>query len=75
MALAASSFREVGLIFYQYLSCKLVKPHRGLTLCSYGYREEALLVELPPEEFHLKSQDPEFMEHAQLIDVREPDEV
>ncbi|KAF4371963.1 hypothetical protein F8388_000130 [Cannabis sativa] len=38
-------------------------------------REESILQEIPPEELHLKMQDPSFLEDAQLIDVREPEEV
>ncbi|KAE8691005.1 Rhodanese-like/PpiC domain-containing protein 12 [Hibiscus syriacus] len=38
-------------------------------------REESLLKDIEPEEFHAKLQDPSFIEQAQLIDVREPEEV
>lgn len=38
-------------------------------------REGAILQEIQPEELHVKMQDPGFLEEAQLIDVREPDEV
>ncbi|XP_019434690.1 PREDICTED: rhodanese-like/PpiC domain-containing protein 12, chloroplastic [Lupinus angustifolius] len=38
-------------------------------------REEALLQDIQPDEFHVKIQDPNFLEEAQLIDVREPGEV
>ncbi|XVF19372.1 hypothetical protein REPUB_Repub11eG0105200 [Reevesia pubescens] len=38
-------------------------------------REEALLKDIQPEEFHAKMQDPSFIEEAQLLDVREPEEV
>ncbi|KAL4611435.1 hypothetical protein ACB098_08G101200 [Castanea mollissima] len=38
-------------------------------------REESLLQDIQTEEFHAKMQDPNFLEEAQLIDVREPDEV
>ncbi|KAK8661096.1 hypothetical protein V6N13_051997 [Hibiscus sabdariffa] len=38
-------------------------------------REESLLKDIQPEEFHAKIQDPSFVEEAQLIDVREPEEV
>ncbi|OMO87169.1 Peptidyl-prolyl cis-trans isomerase, PpiC-type [Corchorus capsularis] len=38
-------------------------------------REESVLKDIQPEEFHAKMQDPSFIEDAQLIDVREPDEV
>ncbi|XP_062082320.1 rhodanese-like/PpiC domain-containing protein 12, chloroplastic [Humulus lupulus] len=38
-------------------------------------REESILQEIPPEKFHVKMQDPSFLEDAQLIDVREPGEV
>ncbi|KAJ4724458.1 Peptidyl-prolyl cis-trans isomerase [Melia azedarach] len=38
-------------------------------------REESLLYEIQPDEFHIKMQDPNFLEEAQLIDVREPEEV
>ncbi|KAK8697599.1 hypothetical protein V6N13_113740 [Hibiscus sabdariffa] len=38
-------------------------------------REESLVKDIQPEEFHAKLQDPGFVEEAQLIDVREPDEV
>ncbi|KAJ6821685.1 rhodanese-like/PpiC domain-containing protein 12, chloroplastic isoform X1 [Iris pallida] len=38
-------------------------------------REESMLQHIEPEEFHSKMQDPSFIEEAQLIDVREPEEV
>ncbi|XWS71239.1 hypothetical protein CRYUN_Cryun03dG0121500 [Craigia yunnanensis] len=38
-------------------------------------REESLLKDIQPEEFHAKMQDPSFIEEAQLIDVRELEEV
>ncbi|KAI3990040.1 hypothetical protein MKX01_013526 [Papaver californicum] len=38
-------------------------------------REEALLQDVQPEEFHIKMQDPSFQEEAQLLDVREPEEI
>ncbi|KAF3671861.1 Rhodanese-like/PpiC domain-containing protein 12 [Capsicum annuum] len=38
-------------------------------------REESVLEHIQPSEIHVKLQDPSFLEEAQLIDVREPDEV
>ncbi|KAG8099039.1 hypothetical protein GUJ93_ZPchr0013g35926 [Zizania palustris] len=38
-------------------------------------RDQCVLEDIAPEEFHAKMQDPSFLEEAQLIDVREPDEV
>ncbi|KAL5580353.1 hypothetical protein UlMin_012795 [Ulmus minor] len=38
-------------------------------------REESLLQEIQPEELHSRMQDPSFLDEAQLIDVREPNEV
>ncbi|CAN1170404.1 Rhodanese-like/PpiC domain-containing protein 12, chloroplastic [Linum perenne] len=38
-------------------------------------REACALRDIQPDEFHVKFQDPDFLEEAQLIDVREPDEV
>lgn len=38
-------------------------------------REESILVDIAPEELHSKMQDPSFIEEAQLIDVREHEEV
>ncbi|KAA8550013.1 hypothetical protein F0562_001697 [Nyssa sinensis] len=38
-------------------------------------REESILQDIQPNEFHVKMQDPNFFEEAQLIDVREPEEV
>lgn len=38
-------------------------------------REESILKDIQPDEFHVKMQDPCFIEDAQLIDVREPEEV
>lgn len=34
-----------------------------------------MLEEIAPEKLHAKLQDPGFLEEAQLIDVREPEEV
>jgi hypothetical protein len=38
-------------------------------------REESVLQDIKPDELHVKFQDPNFLEEAQLIDVREPEEV
>ncbi|XP_048139518.1 rhodanese-like/PpiC domain-containing protein 12, chloroplastic isoform X2 [Rhodamnia argentea] len=38
-------------------------------------REESVLQDIQPNELHVKMHDPSFPEEAQLIDVREPDEV
>ncbi|TYJ96106.1 rhodanese-like/PpiC domain-containing protein 12 [Cucumis melo var. makuwa] len=38
-------------------------------------REGSVLRDIQPEELHLKMQDPNFLNEAQLIDVREPEEV
>ncbi|CAM0907546.1 unnamed protein product [Alopecurus aequalis] len=38
-------------------------------------RDQCTLQDIAPEELHAKMQDPSFIEEAQLIDVREPDEV
>ncbi|XP_028793604.1 rhodanese-like/PpiC domain-containing protein 12, chloroplastic [Neltuma alba] len=38
-------------------------------------REETVLQDIQPDMLHAKIQDPNFMEEAQLIDVREPEEV
>lgn len=38
-------------------------------------REESVLQDIQPEELHTKLQDPDFLEDAQCIDVREPHEV
>uniref|UniRef100_A0ACD5YYJ2 Uncharacterized protein n=1 Tax=Avena sativa TaxID=4498 RepID=A0ACD5YYJ2_AVESA len=38
-------------------------------------RDQCMLQDIAPEELHEKMQDPSFIEEAQLIDVREPDEV
>ena len=42
---------------------------------TYPIREESLLKEIQPEELHQRMQDPSFLDEAQFIDVREPDEV
>lgn len=34
-----------------------------------------MLLDIQPNDLHLKMQDPSFLEDAQLIDVREPEEV
>ncbi|KAI4386212.1 hypothetical protein MLD38_004164 [Melastoma candidum] len=38
-------------------------------------RDESVLQDIQPDEFHVKFSDPTFLEEAQLVDVREPDEV
>lgn len=38
-------------------------------------REESVLKDIQPDELHVKMQDPSFFADAQLIDVREPEEV
>ena len=42
---------------------------------AFIWREESILEEIAPTELHEKMQDPSFLEEAQLIDVREPEEV
>ena len=54
------------LLFHEYVSFESV---------IYATREESLLGEIQADELHEKIQDPTFAEEAQLIDVREPDEV
>jgi hypothetical protein len=44
-------------------------------LAPYPVREESLLLDIQPDELHAKMQDPNFSEEAQLVDVREPEEV
>lgn len=77
MAFAASALREV-------------KNHNICTSCGfiigelyvvifypvyYYAREECILQDIEPLELHSKMQYPSFVEEAQLIDVREPEEV
>jgi hypothetical protein len=38
-------------------------------------REESIFQDIQPDELHVKLQDPSFSEKAQLIDIREPQEV
>lgn len=38
-------------------------------------REESILEHIQPNELYVKLHDPTFMEDAQLVDVREPEEV
>lgn len=38
-------------------------------------REESVLQDIQPDELHVKFQDSNFLEEAQLVDVREPEEV
>lgn len=38
-------------------------------------REGSVLQDIQPDELHAKMQDPNFLEEAQLVDVREPEEV
>ena len=61
-----------NLFIYEIYSVLL----QYLSLCPQCHRrEESLLQEIQPEELHERMQDPSFVEDAQLIDVREPDEV
>lgn len=47
------------------------------SLCAIIFidREESILGDIRPSDLHNKMQDPTFSEEAQLIDVREPEEV
>jgi len=45
------------------------------TFANLHLRGESVLLDIQPEELHLKMQDPNFLNEAQLIDVREPEEV
>ncbi|KAF9597850.1 hypothetical protein IFM89_021935 [Coptis chinensis] len=51
------------------------KTKFGWHLLQVLSERETSLQDIDPEELHLKMQDPGFLEEAQLIDVREPDEV
>lgn len=45
-------------------------------MCVFAHpREESVLQDIQPDDLHVKMQDPCFVEGAQLIDVREPEEV
>lgn len=39
------------------------------------WREATFLHDMGVEEFNTRMQDPNFLEEAQLVDVREPDEM
>lgn len=45
------------------------------TFTTLPRREESVLLDIQPEELHSKMQDQNFLNEAQLIDVREPEEV
>lgn len=52
--------------------------HPCIKFCTFAnlpLREQSALLDIQPEELHLKMQDPNFLKEAQLIDVREPEEV
>ena len=49
------------------------KAHFSFLLLEF--RDGSSLRDIGPEELHSKMEDPEFFEEAQLIDVREPDEM
>ncbi|KAL8265737.1 hypothetical protein R6Q59_003081 [Mikania micrantha] len=56
------------------LAVEYSKCHpRRKVVCLVG--EASVLDDIQPEELHAKLQDPDFLEDAQLIDVREPHEV
>lgn len=54
--------------------CMLFLTHFFLYVLSIC-REAPVLQQIQPVELHVKMQDPSFLKEAQLIDVREPDEV
>lgn len=56
------SLKELDMLFLDFFSFSI-------------YREESVLEQIQPNELHEKMQNPSFLEEAQLIDVREPDEV
>lgn len=79
MALVASSLWEVYFSFQKPLS-SWIRLHLRCTylfciLAPDTVREESVLQDIQPDELHAKMQDPNFLEEAQLIDVREPEEV
>lgn len=75
----------------QVLSERYISVFKNLSLVGYActcgvldlfyilppdpVREESVLQDIQPDELHAKMQDPNFLEEAQLIDVREPEEV
>lgn len=73
MAPSAGAFWEVRNWMIWCIAVAQPMPH---TFCwYYDAREESILEDIAPEELHSKLQDPSFIEEAQLIDVREPEEV
>lgn len=78
MAFGSSPFREVFsqdpcLSEFGMMKFRWVAYLSLFTPCLV--REESILKDIQPEELHAKIQDPSFIDEAQLIDVREPDEV
>ncbi|MQM10912.1 hypothetical protein Taro_043812 [Colocasia esculenta] len=64
--------------FHGYLCISDTYPYSyqcSYLFCLWICREEYLLQDIEPVELHSKMQDPSFIIEAQLIDVREPDEV
>ncbi|PKA57967.1 Rhodanese-like/PpiC domain-containing protein 12 [Apostasia shenzhenica] len=55
--------------------CKTKFGWHLLEVLSESYREESVLEDIEPVDLHSKMQDQNFIEEAQLIDVREPEEV
>lgn len=61
-------------VWFLQLQCSLWKFNLPMHLICMS-REEPLLKDIQPTELHEKLQDLSFTEEAQLIDVREPEEV
>lgn len=78
MAFVASSLREVNSIYILKSSLDSWETTDMLfiVICVLSVnREESVLENIQPIEFHEKMKNPTFLEDAQLIDVREPEEV
>lgn len=66
------------IFFLNFLKTQTARLHHCIIFCTFAnfsLREGSVLRDIQPEELHLKMQDPNFLNEAQLIDVREPEEV
>lgn len=69
-------FKNLHLVKYASKCCLSLGVYLLISIrAHYLFREESVLQDIQPDKLHAKMQDPNFSEEAQLVDVREPEEV
>ncbi|WVZ67145.1 hypothetical protein U9M48_016266 [Paspalum notatum var. saurae] len=68
-------FKEATTVYLNVVRNWILQLGSAHEVHAGNCKDQCVLQDIAPEELHKKMQDPNFLEEAQLIDVREPDEV